>query len=100
MYLSLSGLQSHLELVLDGLEVSDVASSYDSRVSERNGCMKVEALTTLEQGNLARLLVRRRKSLLEAGIAVSELITPSLLGLDALLTDGLAAAIGGLSDMP
>ena len=55
--------------------------------------------TAVEERDLARLLVRDGERLLEAAVPVPELVAPPLLGLDALLTDGLAAAIGGLSDM-
>lgn len=68
-------LESQLELLLDGLEITDVASS------------------ALEQRNLARLLVRGRESVLETGIPVTELVAPPLLRLDALLADGLSAGV-------
>ena len=53
---------------------------------------------TVEQGNLARLLVGDGKSILEPAVAVAKLVTMSLLGLDALMMDRLMANIGSVSN--
>jgi hypothetical protein len=71
-------LESCLELLGGHLEVLDVS-----------GC-------AVKEGDLARLLVGNRKGILEAAVAIPEFITTPLLRFDALLSDGLAASIGGV----
>jgi hypothetical protein len=73
--LVLSLLEPRLELLLSHLQVLDVSGG------------------TVQQRNLAGLLVRDGKSILEATVAVPELIASPLLGLDALAADFLAAAM-------
>lgn len=73
--LGLGSLEPHLELILDGLEIAEVAGG------------------SVEQRHLAGLLVRRREGLLKACVTVPELVASPLLGLDALLADGLAAGV-------
>lgn len=51
----------------------------------------------VQKGDLARLLVGDREGILEPAVAVAKFIAASLLGLDALTTDSLAADIGGVS---
>ena len=60
MNLSLGGLQSVLQLVLDGLEIPKVVCS------------------PVEEGYFAGLLVGRGKRVLEAGIAITEFVTAPL----------------------
>ena len=47
-----------------------------------------------EDGRLGRLLIRRRKSLLEAVITFPQLVAATLLRLDALLADVFSATLG------
>lgn len=60
MNLGLGSLQSVLQLVLDGLEIPKVVGS------------------PIEKGYLAGLLVGRGERVLEAGIAITELVTAPL----------------------
>jgi len=48
---------------------------------------------TVQERNLAGLLVRNGKGILEATVAISELIASPLLRLDTLATNFLAAAV-------
>jgi hypothetical protein len=80
MNFRLGCLQPVLELLTDGVEVTKVACG------------------AIEQRNLARLLVGRGEGLLETCITVSKLVTSSLLRLDALFADGLAARVGASTD--
>lgn len=48
---------------------------------------------TIQKGNLARLLVGNWECVLEATVAIPELITPPLLRLDTLATNFLATAV-------
>jgi hypothetical protein len=68
-------LEPRLKLLLGHLQVLDVGSG------------------TVQERNLARLLVGNGKGILEATVAVTELITSPLLRLDTLTTDFLAAAV-------
>ena len=54
---------------------------------------RMDLHTPIKQGNLARLLVRHGESVLEAAVAVTELIPPPLLGLDPLAADLLTAHV-------
>ena len=54
------------------------------------------APTKIEEGDLARLLVGGRKSVLELVMAVAKLVVVSPLGLDGLTTDCLVANIGSV----
>lgn len=74
--LRFSGFQSEFQLLFDGLEIPNVSSC------------------SVEQRNLAGFLVGRRKGILQAGVAVPELISSPLFRFDALLANGLAARIG------
>ena len=49
---------------------------------------------TVEERDLARLLVRHREHVLEAAVSVTELVTTTLLGLDTLTADLLATVDG------
>ena len=90
--LGLGGFEPHLELFLNSLEVAEVAGSWDKKCKQHVAHRWKETKPTpIEQGHFAGLLVRRRESLLEACVTVPELISPSLLRLDALLANGLAA---------
>ena len=66
-------LEPRLELLLGHLQVLDVGGG------------------TVQERNLAGLLVRDGESVLEATVAVPELIASPLLRLDALATNFLAA---------
>ena len=72
-------LEPRLELLCGHLEVLDMSSC------------------AVEEGNLARLLVGDREGILEPAVAIAKLVATSLLGLDALTTDRLAANIGSVS---
>ena len=67
-------LEPRLKLLLSHLQVLDVGSG------------------TVQERNLARLLVGHGKGVLQAAVAVPELIAPPLLRLDTLATNFLAAA--------
>jgi len=73
--LGLGRFESHLQLLFDGLKIPQMASG------------------PIEQGHFAGLLVRRGKGILEACIAIPKFVASSLLRLDALLANGLAAGI-------
>jgi hypothetical protein len=66
-------LESDLQLILDSLEVLDVARR------------------SVKKRDLAGLLVRRWEGFLEAGIPFPELVASALLRLDALLANSFAA---------
>ena len=72
-------LEPRLKLLCGHLEVLDVGGS------------------AVEKGNLARLLVGDGESILEPAVTIAKFITTSLLRLDALTADSLAADIGGVS---
>ena len=67
-------LEPCLKLLLSHLQVLDVGGG------------------TVQEGNLARLLVGYGESVLEAAVAIPELIASPLLRLDTLTTNLLAAA--------
>lgn len=73
--LILSLLKSRLQLALGHLQVPDVGRR------------------TVQQGNLARLLVRNGQGLLQTAVAVPKLVTSALLRLDTLAADFLTATI-------
>lgn len=73
--LILSLLKSRLQLALSHLQVPDVGRR------------------TIQQGNLARLLVRNGQGLLQTAVAVPELVTSALLRLNTLAADFLTATI-------
>ena len=75
--LVVSEMKSLLELDADGIQVPDVA----------NG--------TVEDRDLASLLGGGGKVLLEASVAITELVAAALFRLDALLADGLATGLIG-----
>jgi hypothetical protein len=52
----------------------------------------------IQQGDLGRFLVRRGKGFLKATIALSELVTTTLFGFDALLADFFASGWGTIGD--
>lgn len=88
-------LQSGLELLGGHLKILDVSGGCKGLLSDK----KVRAderlvLTTIKQGNFARLLVGHGESILEPAVAIPQLISPPLFRLDALATNGLAAHIG------
>jgi len=62
-----------------------------TRVSYRLGEKSQTVLTSIKKGNLGSLLVRGGKGLLETRVAFPELVTTTLLRLDALLANGFAA---------
>ena len=68
-------LEPRLKLLLGHLQVLDVGSG------------------TVQERNLARLLVGNGKRILEAAVAVPELITSPLLRLNTLATNFLTAAV-------
>ena len=53
--------------------------------------------SAIKKRNLARLLVGDGKGIFESAVAIAKFIATSLLGLDALTTNSLAADIGGVS---
>jgi len=55
------------------------------------------ALTTIKQGNFAGLLVGYRQGILEAAVPISQLVSPPLLRLNALATNGLATHVSAAS---
>jgi len=71
----ISTLESDLQLILDSLEIFDVA-----------GC-------AVKERDFASLLIRRWEGFLEAGIPFPELVASALLGLDALLANSFAARV-------
>lgn len=75
MRLILSLLKSRLQLTLGHLQVPNVSRR------------------TVQQGNLARLLVRNGQGLLQTAVTVPELVTSALLRLDTLAADFLTATI-------
>jgi hypothetical protein len=71
-----SRLQPDLELLLDSFKVTNVTDS------------------SIEQGDLTRLLVGGRKGVLEARVPFAKLITSPLFGFDALFPNSLSAGVG------
>ena len=81
--LELGLLDARLELLLGDLEVADVHRG------------------AVEEGDLGRLLVARRKDLLELAVALAQLVAAALFTLDALAADILlatAAGLGGITE--
>ena len=92
--LGLSLLEPGLQLLLGHLEVTNVRRSCQRGAASAPIAPDPRRVhTPIQQGNLARLLVRNRESVLEAAVAVTELIPPPLLRLDALAADLLAAHV-------
>jgi hypothetical protein len=69
----IGALETGLQLAFDGFEVLDVAGG------------------SFKEGDFAGLLVRWGEGLLKARVPFPELVASALLGLDALLTNSLAA---------
>jgi hypothetical protein len=59
----------------------------------------MHALTTVKQGNFAGLLVRHWQGILEPAVPIPQLVSPPLLRLDALATNGLAAHVSAASSV-
>jgi hypothetical protein len=70
-----STFQADLQLVLDSLEILDVACG------------------SIKQGDFASLLVRSWEGFLKTGIPFPELVASALLGLDALLANSFTARV-------
>ena len=86
-------LKSDFQLLLDSLEVFDMADGCRRKNQYKNSSLVIKRLAAVKDGYFACLLVRRREGFLEASVPFPEFVASSLLGLDALLANSFAAGV-------